>query len=246
MRAKIAVCGVIAVFIATGSSSHAAHKWGLKEGAPDLKSAGQLAFGPDGVLFVGDAKGAAVFAIDTGDAAASAKIAPRNIEDLGAKLAAVSGLTSPVVVNDLAVNPLSGNLYLSLAAGDAKAPALVKIDAAGAISLVSLAKVPYLKATLPNPPEDKLQGEGPRARNRRDETVTDIAYASGKVLVSGVTAGEAPSQIREIAFPFSDNAVGTSVEIYHGAHGRLEDNATVRTFIAMNIDGVPSVLAGFT
>jgi hypothetical protein len=57
---------VIAVFIATGSSSHAAHKWGLKEGAPDLKSAGQLAFGPDGVLFVGDAKGAAVFAIDRG------------------------------------------------------------------------------------------------------------------------------------------------------------------------------------
>ncbi len=34
----------------------------LKEGAPDLKSADRLAFGPDGVLFVGDTKGAAIFA----------------------------------------------------------------------------------------------------------------------------------------------------------------------------------------
>lgn len=244
MRAKFAFSGVLLAVVAISTTSHAAHKWGLKEGTPDLKSAGQLAFGPDGVLFVGDSKGAAIFAIDTQDAPASAQIAPRNMEDLGEKLAAAAG--APVTVNDLAVNPLSGNLYLSLSAGENKSPVIARIANDGKISLVALAKVPFLKATLPNPPEDKVTGEGPRARNRRDETVTDIAYASGKVLVSGVTAGEAPSQIREIAFPFADNATGTSVEIYHGAHGRLEDNATVRTFVAMNIDGVPSVLAGFT
>ena len=42
---------------------------GLKEGKPDLKSAGPLAFGPDGILFVGDTAGAALFAIDTGEKA---------------------------------------------------------------------------------------------------------------------------------------------------------------------------------
>ena len=41
--------------------------WGLKEGKPDIKSAASLAFGPDGVLFVADTKGAAIFALDTGD-----------------------------------------------------------------------------------------------------------------------------------------------------------------------------------
>ncbi len=212
-----------------GSVSQAAHKWGLKDGAPDLVSAGQLAFGPDGVLFVGDAKGAAVFAIDTRDAQPASAIAPRNIENLTAALEKLPGVKAPIAVNDLAVNPLSGHIYLSLS-----------------VSLLDLKNVPFLKATLPNPPEDKITGEGPRARNRRDETVTDIAYASGKVLVAGVTSGDAPSRIREIAFPFSDNATGTPIEIYHGAHGKLEDNATVRTFVTMTIDGEPSVLAGFT
>ena len=37
------------------------------KGTPDLKSAGPLAFGPEGILFVGDPQGAAVFALDTGD-----------------------------------------------------------------------------------------------------------------------------------------------------------------------------------
>ena len=36
----------------------------------DIKSAGPLAFGPNGVLLVGDTVGAAVFAIETGDAEA--------------------------------------------------------------------------------------------------------------------------------------------------------------------------------
>ncbi|MCH8830480.1 MAG: hypothetical protein IID45_12965, partial [Planctomycetes bacterium] len=44
-------------------------KTGLKEGTPDLKSAGPLAFGPGGILFVGDTTGAAVFALQTTDAA---------------------------------------------------------------------------------------------------------------------------------------------------------------------------------
>ena len=39
----------------------------LAPGKVDLKFAAQLAFGPDGVLFVGDTMGAAVFAIDTQD-----------------------------------------------------------------------------------------------------------------------------------------------------------------------------------
>lgn len=35
-------------------------------GKPDLRSISALAFGPEGVLFVGDGKGGAVFAIDVG------------------------------------------------------------------------------------------------------------------------------------------------------------------------------------
>src|SRR6478609_76472 len=57
-------------------------------GKPDLKSTGALAFGPKGVLFIGDPQGAQIVAIDVGTApsdpiganfswkAAKARIAP--------------------------------------------------------------------------------------------------------------------------------------------------------------------------
>ena len=41
---------------------------GEQNGKPDLKSAGPLAFGPRGILFIGDPKGAAIFAVETKDA----------------------------------------------------------------------------------------------------------------------------------------------------------------------------------
>lgn len=222
----------------------AAHKWGLKEGRPDIQSTGQLAFGPDGILFVGDTKSAAVFAIDTGDAKPAADFAAVAIENLGEKLAAALG--GKAEVRDLAVNPISGNVYLSVAKGDAAAPALARIDGKGTITEVKLDNVPFLKATLPNPPEDKVVGEGPRARNRRPEAITDLAFVEGRLLVAGMTNATAPSAVLQIPFPFGETAAGTNVEIYHAAHGKSEDYAAIRTFIPMTIDGKPTLLAGFT
>src|SRR5438067_177834 len=39
----------------------------LKSGKAELKSAGPLAFGPEGILFVGDSAGASIVALDTED-----------------------------------------------------------------------------------------------------------------------------------------------------------------------------------
>src|SRR5947209_17696536 len=63
----------------------------LKKGTPDLKSAGPLTFGPDGILFVGDTQGGALFAIDTGDRTPATEKGPINVNDLGAKVAALLG-----------------------------------------------------------------------------------------------------------------------------------------------------------
>ena len=87
-----------------------------------LKSAGVLTFGPDGVLFVGDSAGGAVAAIDTGDktpASAGAKI---DVQGLDTKLAAMVGVApGDILINDVAVNPISKNVYLSISRG--KGPA---------------------------------------------------------------------------------------------------------------------------
>ena len=226
-------------------NSHAANKWGLKEGSPELKSAGHLAFGPEGILFIGDAKGAQIVAIDTGDAKKEGD-AKYDIANLNETLSAAAG-GSKVTVNDLVVNPASGSLYLSVSKADG-APGLIKIDRTGKASEVSLTKTEFGKIGLPNAPEDKeVASKGGRPpRNLRNEAITDLAYANGKLLVTGVTADATPSVVREISFPFVEADQGTAVEIFHGAHGRLEDNAAIRAFIPFTIDGQPSVLAGFT
>jgi hypothetical protein len=229
---------------ALATTGYAANKWGLKDGSPELKSAGHLAFGPEGILFIGDSKGAQLVAIDTGDAKGEAAKAKHEIADLNAALSAAVG-GSKVTINDMVVNPASGNLFLSVAKADGQ-PGLVKIDSSGKASEVSLTKTQYQKLALPNPPEDKEVERNGRKRNARNEAITDLAYSDGKVLISGVTADAAPSNIREITFPFAEADQGTQVEIFHGAHGKLEDYAAIRAFVPFTVDGQPSVLAGFT
>jgi len=227
--------------------------WGLKKGTPDLKSAGPMAFGPDGILLIGDTKAAAIFAIDTGDTAGDSGKVELTIERINEKIADLLGAGSgEIKINDLAVNPASGNIYLSIAQteGDASKPALLRIGAGGKLTQVNLKDIGSAKVTLPNAPEDRIVGEGKRRGNARDQSITDLAYSEGKVLVSGVSpnpAGGRPlSTVREIPFPFTTADTGVNVEIYHGNHGNLENFATVRTFVPFNIDGKPSVLAGFT
>src|SRR5690348_3267249 len=91
----------------------------LKKGTPDLKSAGALAFGPEGVLFIGDAQGAAVFAIGTGDQRMYTPVKTiLKVDGVDEKIAAMLGTdTKGIRINDLAVNPLSGNAYLSVSRG---------------------------------------------------------------------------------------------------------------------------------
>ena len=81
----------LALFASTvsgaGSPASAADVWGLTKGTPELQSAATLAFGPEDILFIGDTKGAAVFAIATGNKKGDASKADINIEDLPAAIA---------------------------------------------------------------------------------------------------------------------------------------------------------------
>ena len=199
----------------------------------------------DGILFVGDAQGAAVFAIQTGDKSGNPAEATYEIQGLNIKVAEQLGADSQSLkINDLAVNPVSGNIYLAVTSG--QQPAIVKVDQQGAISRVELKDIPFARAALPNPPKDEEVGEGRRRRNNRLESITDLAFIDGQVIVTGLSDADAPSNVRSFAFPFSEVDAGVNLEIYHGAHGRSEDNAVVRTFVPFMIGGEPNLLAGFT
>jgi hypothetical protein len=236
---QLLMCCIATGLLAMGSVAQSA-EWGLKKGSLTLQSAGTLTFGPDGILFIGDAKAAAVVAIDTRDAKGSAKRADVDIENVNKRVAGL--FDSPgSVISDLAVNPLSGNIYVSV---KTKAgAALVRIDGTGKLSRISLSDVLHAQVDLPGAPEDKVVKRGRRERNLRNDSVTDLAWVDGKVIVSGLSNSK--SAVREIAFPFVKSDTGSSIEIYHGAHGKLEDYSAIRTFVPFNIDGEPSLLAGY-
>jgi sugar lactone lactonase YvrE len=67
-----------------------------KTGTPDIKSINALAFGPDGILFIGDSKGAAVFAVDTKDNAVE-KATAVEIKNIDQKIAAVLGTEAKIL-----------------------------------------------------------------------------------------------------------------------------------------------------
>lgn len=216
------------------------------EGPPPLQSIGPITFGSDGILFVADSAAASVFAIDLG-AAASASAGDLAIDGVGEKVAAVLGTTPDQIrIEDLAVHPQSHEVYLSVARGlgpDAE-PALVRFDSKGAPGLVNLAEVRYAKAELVDVPTADAKDR--RGRGLRQEAITDLAYLDGKLFVTGLSNEEFSSRFRTLDFPFDAVSPGTTVEIYHGSHGRWETNAPIRTMAVYDIGTAPHLLAAYT
>lgn len=213
-----------------------------------LKSAGALAFGPEGILFVGDAKGAAVYALATGDTKKAKSSTGFKVQGIDRKAAAALGTTAEnIIINDLSVNPISRNAYLSVSRGrgpDA-APAILKVTAGGDISVLKLNNIPHASAALPNAPKDEMTGQGRRRRNNRQSSITDLAYVAGKVLVAGLSNEEFASNLRSIPFPFKKVNKGSGVEIFHGAHGKFETHSPVRTFVPFEIEKEAHLLAAY-
>ena len=95
--------------------------FGLEVGTPSVKSVGSLAFGPEGILFIGDNVGAAIFAIDVADADVGTGPQAVNLENFDASLAAYLGCSrEDVSIIDMAVHPKSDNLYFSVMRGSGR------------------------------------------------------------------------------------------------------------------------------
>jgi hypothetical protein len=211
---------------------------GMKKGTPEMKAAGALAFGPDGILFVADAPNSTVFAIATGDTKAAdvkSLSIPKVDEAIGGLLGTTGG---DILINDMKVNPASGNVYLSVARGKGPGAAavLIRVGADGKAAEVPLKDVMYSSVKLDN-----------AAKNPRNPTITSMAYHKGELYVAGMTTEEWESNLKAIPFPFSEaTAKGAGVQIYHGAHGRFETQAPIQTFMAYDIAGQTHLLASYT
>lgn len=241
-RTHVFCAAILAAMLLT-TAGRAADQYGLDKGTPDIQSASVLAFGPDGVLFVGDTSSAAIFAIQTGEISGDPDEAEFNVEGLNVRIAEALGASSQSLkVNDIAASPLTGNLFVAVTANNT--PAIVRISGDNEIGELSLENVPFARAQLPDPPADQEVETRRGPRNMRSESITDLAYAETQLLVSGLNSDN-KSSVWTFAFPFSEFDAGSTLEIYHGAHGREEDAAAMRTFVPFTIDGEPNLLASY-
>src|SRR5881296_848843 len=134
---------MLCVFLALGLFATAAAAQdvtaSLKPGKTELQSAGVMTFGDNGVLFVADSLGAMIYAIDTQDRTPSTANS-MNVTGLRDKIAGLVGTTpDQILINDVAVNPISRNAYVSVARGlgPAAAAVIVKVSPAGQLSTLS-------------------------------------------------------------------------------------------------------------
>jgi hypothetical protein len=171
------------------------------------------------------------------------------VEGIDKKLASLLGTAADqILILDLAVNPLSHRAYLAVSRGRGPeaVPVLIRVESSGPLERVNLEKVKLSRAELPDAPVEGVVGEGRRASNPRLESITDLAFFQDRVLIAGLSNEEFASTLRAIPFPFKTVANGTSVEMYHGAHGRFETRSPIRTFVPFNVGNQPQLLAAYT
>ena len=258
---------VVFVFSATISARNAGNMTaGMMVGTPDIKSGGPMAFGPDGILFMGDTQGAAVFAIDLNDRVTDTVTKPLEIIGIDKKLAAMLGTTPDgILINDLAVNPISQTIYLSvsrrsgrlgfdpipiypvsrLIAADSS-PVLIKVTRTNTLEEVPLDRVMFSKTMLSNPFKPDAKIESLWGESQWQLTITHLAYVDGQLFVAGLSNEEFSSTLRRLTFPFKQGGEETTgLEIFHAAHERYETRAPIDTFLPLNIKGKPVVLAAY-
>lgn len=226
MRTNLLLAGAVLALAATTASAA-----DLQKGSPSVKSVSALAFGPDGVLFIGDPSANTIYAVATGDTtkSGSADLAVDKLDDKIGSMLGVQG--KDVIISDVKVNPISGNVYVAASRAKGAAPVVVRVARDGSLSEFSLKDVPFSSVKLPN-------GSG--------EAITNMAFIDGKVIVAGVSTEEFASTLRLIPFPFSEADKGTGIEIFHGAHGKLETRSPVRTFTPYKANGTDYILASYT
>ena len=244
MRNALLSLAVLVAVFAAASSAPSANTLAPTLTGPSFSSIGPLSFGPDGTLYAADRQAASILALDLGAGSASAVPGTKDIAGIDQKLAAMFGTDArEISITDLAVHPKTHNSYLSVMRGQGPAAqaVLVRVDGAGKIETVSLETMKYTSVSLPNAP-DAAAG----TRNNRTQSITHMAYLDGHLYVTGLSNEEFSSKFWSVPYPFQTADRGTSVEIWHGSHGRFETNAPIVTFVPMTVASNPTLIAGYT
>jgi hypothetical protein len=202
---------------------------------PALKSVGPLSFGGGGVLLIAEPGAAAIVAVETGDTGAPAKLA-KPVEDVSALIGgALKTTADQIQIANMTVNPASGKIYFSVRNSAAKSVAIVVVDAAGGAKALDLAALPNVRVSLPKSEAGPIR------------TISCLAVAGNRLLVTGQSNEEFSSKIFSIPLPLGADSSGSifSAETYHISHKRWETKAPIQSFVPYDDHGKLCVVGAF-
>src|SRR5579862_8576280 len=137
-------------------------------GNPKLQSIESITFAPDGMLIIGDGRGAQVVTVHTGDLK-PITWGKLDAGDIKQKVGSLLGTDAKgVEILKLVVNPASQRAYLAVRKLSSKQDLILTVDGQGKISEFPLEKVKYQSFKLPA--DDK----SPVVK------ITDITFADGR------------------------------------------------------------------
>ena len=243
-KALLSLLALLPIILIVGYTHRSVQSpYGFIVGTPEIKSISSIAFGPSGVLFLGDSKSATIFAIEVKDGPQVEKAAQVDIKNVDEKIAAFLGTEAKNVnIQDVKVNPVSKKIYCSVQAADGSHVLLTLAN--DKIEAVNLKDIAYSSIPLNNAPPAVIKDQS--GRERPTVAISDLDFADGKVLVTGISNQEFASTFRSIAFPFNKSQEQASLEIYHAAHGRYETQSPIQTFTTAELNGKKFLIASYT
>lgn len=204
-------------------------------GTPQLKAIDVIRFGPQGLLLIGDGRGAQLLAIATGDTEPKPALkAP--VEQISEKLGGRVGTTAKgIELVDLAVNPVSHTAYFAVRKQDDKRSLILTVDGEGKVGEFALENVKYARVLLP---------AGEKAAVTK---VTDLAWAGTRLIAAAQTNEEFGSKIFAAITPLEHEAKASvySAETYHVSHKRWETKAPMSSLLPFMDNGKAYVAGAF-
>ena len=252
---------VLSAALSVQPTSNAGHR--RSDPSPGMKFAGALTFADEGVLFVGDNHSGAIYAFEIPAVKPRGQTVPRSIRNIDAKIAELLGVRSGAVeINDLAVHPISKEIYISVTRIEsfASQPAIVTVSVDHEIRLLDTSLLTFQKQDLTEFPDAhttftvRAGGRGgPLPRDMAKGAVTvrslaimDLEYHDGELFVAGVGYNNFRSTLRRMPLPFDGTEAVAAVEMYHIAHDQYESRAPIRAMSVQEVDGKPQLVAACT
>lgn len=203
-------------------------------GNPEVKSIEAIAFGPQGLLLIGDSAGRQIVAVDTKDTK-PVTWTKTDIPNIDGALAGRIGTTAKgIEIVKIAVNPASSRAYFAVRKLDDKKGIILTLDGDGKVNEFALDSVTY--AALPLPGTSKIQ------------RITDVVWADDRILATVQASETFGSKIFSAPVPLTHKAAGSmfSTETFHVAHNKWETKAPIYTVIPYEEAGQKYLVGAFT